>query len=119
MIDKFNITLKSPTCKFNDLNLLNNEEVECLLESIKEFFNQRNIIYDAELTVSNNEWEAKPEYPGAKFRKDATFNLSDLKHIEINADNILFKVGCFEKTYKIKVTDDFFFFFNWERAYYD
>ena len=57
MIDKYNIKLNPPNCRINDESLLENEEVNSLLDSITNFFSQQNIIYDAELTVSNNEWE--------------------------------------------------------------
>ena len=122
MIDKFNVKLNSPSCRINDNSLLANEELNSLLDSITDFFSQQNVIYTAELTVSNNEWDTVYNEFGERIgqkRKDISFDLSELTHIILDAGNIIFKVGFMEKIFKIPVTDKFFYFFEWEPGYYD
>lgn len=122
MICKYNVKLNPPTCKINDYQLLENEEVNSLLDSIADFFSQQNVIHDAELIVSNNEWDTVyNEFgkPIGQKRRDISFDLSELKEITLDAGNITFKVGFFEEIFKIPVTDKFFYFFEWEEDFYD
>lgn len=123
MIQGYNIKLNSPTIQYNSQELLNNEEIASLIKAIQEYFYQTNIIYNADLTLTNNEWENHRSKNGQlyKKRKDYTFRLMDLNKVILNDDNIEFHI--FDNnninTLKIKICKNFFWFFDWESSYYD
>lgn len=72
MITADNITFKPPMCMV-DQNRERNEEVDSLLDALTEFFSQRNVVFLADLTVSNNKWE---NLNGGRRRIDFTFPLN-------------------------------------------
>lgn len=114
MISQDNITLKPPMCMV-DQNREPNKEVDSLLEALAEFFSQINIVYLADLTVSNNEWE---DIKGGRKRKDFTFPLNSLVKVEVYSDKLVFTL-LDGRVHEMVVSKDFFWFFDWEPAYYD
>ena len=72
MITGYNLTLKPPKIIYKSENLIfNNHEVVELIKAIKEYFDQENVIYTAELTLSNNNWEThQSEFGPYKERQD-------------------------------------------------
>ena len=124
MITGYNLSLKPPQIIYKSENLIiNNSEVKDLIKAIKEYFNQVNVIYAADLTLSNNKWEkCQSEFGPYKKRKDYTFRLMDLTKIILYEDNITFiihnETGK-DINFNIKINKDFFWFFNWESSYYD
>lgn len=114
MIRQDNITLKPPMCMV-DQNRKKNEEVDSLLEALASFFSQINVVYLADLTVSNNEWE---DIKGGRKRKDFTFPLNSLVKVEVYSDKLVFTL-LDGRVHEMVVSKDFFWFFDWEPAYYD
>lgn len=114
MIRQDNITLKPPMCMV-DQNREKNEEVEKLLYALTSFFSQRNVIYFADLTVSNNEWV---DCDGCRKRDDFTFPLNSLVKLEVYSDRLVFTL-LDGRVHEMVVSKDFFWFFDWEPAYYD
>ena len=114
MIRADNITLKPPMCMV-DQNREKNEEVDSLLDALTEFFSQRNVVFLADLTVSNNEWE---DIKGGRKRKDFTVPLNSLVKVEVYSDKLIFSLldGSVQE---IVIGKNFFWFFEWEPAYYD
>jgi len=118
MIEGYGLKLSPPVIEHMYKSQILNEEVISLIHTIQQFFNQKNIIYDAELTVSNNEYEQlQTDYGSYKKRIDITFNLRYLKEIRIYVDYILFKTV--DEEYKVKTGKDFFYFLEWENSYYE
>ena len=124
MIAGYNLTLKHPIIKYHSQILIeNNSEVKELIQAIREFFNQENVIYNADLTLSNNEWVTlQSEFGSYKERKDYTFRLMDVYKIVLNSNSIDFYI--YEESgpdtcFHIKISKDFFWFFEWEQAYYN
>ena len=114
MIRADNITLKPPMCMV-DQNRERNEEVDSLLDALAEFFSQINIVYLADLTVSNNKWE---NCNGGRKRKDFTFPLNTLVKVEVYSDKLIFSL-LDGRVQEIVIGKNFFWFFDWEQAYYD
>ena len=114
MITADNITLKPPMCMV-DQNRKRNEEVDSLLDALTDFFSQRNVVYLADLTVSNNKWV---ECNGGKKREDLTFPLNSLVKVEVYSEKIIFSLldGA---SHTVLIGKNFFWFFDWEPAYYD
>lgn len=120
MICKTGIILKPPSLYIEETCNLNNPEINSLINSITEYFSQTNIVYDAELTVSNNEWEDIPGVPGARRRKDISFPLNELVEIHLKKDGITFKLNDLQETeHSLNVGENFFYFMDYERAFYD
>lgn len=119
MISTDNITLTPPMLyMYGDIV---NDEVKSLINSITDFFSQTNMIYLADLTVSCNEWEnIKDNYgvPLGKKRKDVIFPLNKLSRLDVYDDCLKFTLNN-DTVHTIKITQDFFYFFTWERDYYD
>ena len=121
MISGTNITLHPPTCEWKTTKLKDNPEVNSLLDCITEFFTQSETIYNATLTVTNNEWcELTGDFGNYRKRLDFGFNLMDLKKVTLYDKYIDFKVVVKGNTsnYRINVTDDFFYYLQWEDEYY-
>lgn len=124
MIMGYNLTLNPPKIKYESEELLlNNAEVQELIKAIKDYFKQVNVIYAADLTLSNNEWETcQTDFGSYKKRKDYTLRLMDLMEMTLYEDTIRFiinndngpDVDC-----KFKIGKDFFWFFEYESCYYD
>lgn len=124
MITGYNLTLKPPMIKKHSTNLLeNNDEIKELLKAITEYFNQENVIYNADLTLSNNEWEEyQLEFGSYKKRKDYTIRLMDIYEIILDTNSIEFHIYNDNKpnsSLLIEISKDFFWFFEWESAYYN
>lgn len=123
MIMGYNLTLKPPKIEYKSEELLlTNHEVQALIKAIKDYFNQENRIYSADLTLSNNEWETcQAEFGPYKKRKDYTFRLMDLTKIILYEDNITFIIYNGNRkdiNFNLKITKNFFWFFDWEPSYY-
>ena len=123
MITGYNLTLKPPKIIYKSENLIfNNPEVVELIKAIKEYFDQENVIYAADLTLSNNDWEThQSEFGPYKERQDYTFRLMDLTKIILYDDNITFIIyneAGKDIDFNLKITKDFFWFFDWESSYY-
>ncbi len=124
MIAGYNLTLKPPMIKKHSTELLeNNNEVKSLIKAIKEYFKQENVIYNADLTLSNNEWEEyQLEFGSYKKRKDYTIRLMDIYEIILDTNSIEFHIYNDNKpnsSLLIEIGKDFFWFFEWESAYYN
>ena len=121
MIYGYNLKLKMPEIVYKSTKQID-DEVLSLLKAIKDYFSQVNVIYRADLTISNNEWEDKRTEKGTKYkqRTDYTFCLMDLVKIELYDDCIKFIIhGIPDKVFKIPIRKDFFWFFEYESAYYN
>ena len=114
MIRADNITLKPPMCMV-DQNRERNEEVDSLLDALTEFFSQRNVVFLADLTVSNNEWD---NCNGGRRRKDFTFPLNSLVKLEVYSERLVFSL-LDDSVHEVVIGKNFFWFFEWEPAYYD
>ena len=124
MIAGYNLTLKPPMIKKHSTELLeNNNEVKSLIKAIKKYFKQENVIYNADLTLSNNEWEEyQLEFGSYKKRKDYTIRLMDIYEIILDTNSIEFHIYNDNKpnsSLLIEISKDFFWFFEWESAYYN
>jgi hypothetical protein len=116
MITKNGITLKPPLL-YIDEKSKPFSEVYSLINSLTEYFNQTDVIYDAELSVSNNDWEDVPGLPGCRKRQDITFSLNELTEIHVKPDKIIFKLT--QDEHSINLSKDFFYSIEYEEAYYD
>jgi len=124
MIAGYNLTLKPPMIKKQSTILLeNNNEVKSLIKAIKKYFKQENVIYNADLTLSNNEWEEyQLEFGSYKKRKDYTIRLMDIYEIILDTNSIEFHIYNENEpnsSLLIEISKDFFWFFEWESAYYN
>lgn len=124
MIAGYNLTLKPPMIKKHSTILLeNNNEVKSLIKAIKKYFKQENVIYNADLTLSNNEWEEyQLEFGSYKKRKDYTIRLMDIYEIILDTNSIEFHIYNENEpntSLIIEISKDFFWFFEWESAYYN
>lgn len=124
MIAGYNLTLKPPMIKKHSTELLeNNNEVKSLIKAIKEYFKQENVIYNADLTLSNNEWEEyQLEFGSYKKRKDYTIRLMDIYEIILDTNSIEFHIYNENEpntSLILEISKDFFWFFEWESAYYN
>ena len=93
-------------------------EVYNLINSITEYFSQTGTVYDAELTVSNNEWREISGLPGCRKRHDITFPLNELIEIRVKKDEIIFKLDD-DKEHSINLSNSFFYDLEYEDGYYD
>ena len=121
MISGTNITLHPPTCEWKNNGLKDNPEIKSLLDCITEFFTQSETIYNATLTLTNNEWyELTGDFGNYRKRLDFGFNLIDLKKITLHDTYIDFKVIVKgnASNYRVNITDDFFYYLQWEDEYY-
>ena len=117
MIRKNGLTL-TPPLLYIDEETKPVPEVYSLINSLTTYYSQTGIIYDAELIVSNNEWEYISELPGCKKRKDVSFYLNELKEMHIKQDKIIFKL--YEDIeYTINLSKDFFYSIEYEEGFYD
>jgi len=119
MIAADNVTLTPPMLYLH--GSIVNEEVTSLINCLTEFFSQTNVVYLADLTVSSNEWEVVKNRFGeniGKKRKDITFPLNSLKKLDVYEDCLVFTLVD-DVVYRVKLNKRFFYFFEWERAYYD
>ena len=124
MITGYNLTLKPPMIKKHSPKLLeNNNEVKSLIKAIKKYFKQENVIYNADLTLSNNEWEEyQLEFGSYKKRKDYTIRLMDIYEIILDTNSIEFHIYNENEpntSLILEISKDFFWFFEWESAYYN
>ena len=93
-------------------------EVYNLINAITEYFSQTGTVYDAELTVSNNEWREISGLPGCRKRHDITFPLNELIEIRVKKDEIIFKLDD-DKEHSINLSNSFFYDLEYEEGYYD
>ncbi|WP_296852526.1 hypothetical protein [uncultured Methanobrevibacter sp.] len=93
-------------------------EVYNLINAITEYFSQTGTVYDAELTVSNNEWREISGLPGCRKRHDITFPLNELIEIRVKKDEIIFKLDN-DKEHSINLSNSFFYELEYEEEYYD
>lgn len=122
MISGYNLKLKMPEIVYKSTKQIDDDEVLSLIKVIKDYFSQVNVIYRADLTISNNEWEDKCTEKGTKYKQrvDYTFCLMDLVKIELYDDCIKFIIhDSPDKVFKIPIRKDFFWFFEYESAFYD
>ncbi|WP_296882144.1 hypothetical protein [uncultured Methanobrevibacter sp.] len=119
MFSSVNICLNPPTMEVVEEDLLDNKEVCELLDSLTDYFSQTNVIYDAELTVTNCEYETvSGDFGVYRKRKDYSFNLRLLVSVKLFCDRIVFELANGLK-YTVLVGDDFLFFLEWEDSFYD
>lgn len=117
MIEGYGLKLTQPRINYRKKTLMTHPEIQEMLKSIREYFNQENIIYDAYITLTNNEYETIiGEYGAYKRRKDITFCLRYLIQIDIYKDKIIFKTV--DEDYQVNVGKDFLYFLEWESNYY-
>lgn len=119
MITADNITLTPPMLYMHGPVV--NNEVTSLINSLTEFFSQTNVVYLADLIVSCNEWEVIKNRFGeniGKKRKDISFPLNTLKRLDVYEDCLVFTLVD-DVVHRVKVNKRFFYFFEWEHAYYD
>lgn len=115
MISCANIQLIRPRINFR-------QKVECpevneLVETIDKYFQQTDNIYDCELICSNNEYRKHRGKFGTYLkREDISFNLRELKQLDIYRDRLVFKTVKTE--YCILISPDFFYFIECEEDYY-
>ena len=122
MISGTNITLHPPTCEWKTNGLKDNPEIKSLLDCITGFFAQSETIYNATLTLTNNEWfELNGDFGNYRKRLDFGFNLMDLKKVTLYDKYIDFNVvvNSNVSNYRVNVTDDFFYYLQWEDEYYN
>ena len=121
MIQGINITLSPPILEMKSLELKKFPEVNCLLESLTNYFSQNGIIYDAELIVSNCEYEElQSKFGKYKKRIDYSFKLRYLEKIVLYDECIEFHVldNDITNVIRVKVGKNFFYFLEWENEYY-
>ena len=111
------IILKPPLL-YMDENCQPIPEVYNLINAITEYFSQTGTVYDAELTVSNNEWREISGLPGCRKRHDITFPLNELIEIRVKKDEIIFKLDN-DKEHSINLSNSFFYEVEYEEGYYD
>lgn len=102
------------------INSLDNREVICLLNTLTKYYSQTGKVYHAELYISNNTWEpikSNGVTLGRK-RKDVLIDLSGLVEISVESGAIRFKYDTGDVV-DFPVTDDFFYYMEWEDDYYD
>ena len=117
MIQGTNIILKQPLIGFESKDLLDNPEINELLTDLKKYFKQKNIIYDADLILSNNEYAThQGKFGPYKKRIDITIKLRHITEITFYSKCIKFKST--NNEYYIEIMDDFFYFIEWEKDYY-
>lgn len=118
MFSGANLRLNKPTVQFDSKDLLDNPEVVNLLKSITEYYSQVNVIYDAELVLTNCEYETVYTDSGSyRKRKDYCFNLRHLDCVVFCSDKICFKLFNNVRVV-VPVGKDFMYFFEWEGDYY-
>ena len=115
MISAENVRLVPP--RINFIRKSTCPEVNSLVESVRKYFSQENIIHDCELVCSNNEYvKHQGEYGTYLKRHDVSFNLRELKEMNIYHDRIVFRTS--EKECSINIGKDFFYFIDCEEDYY-
>lgn len=122
MIQGINLRLSQPEMIWESEKLKKYPEVSLLIDSLVTYFKQKGIIYDADLTVSNNEWkEIQSDFGVYKKRIDHTFTLRYLKRVVFYDEYIEFTISNngIDNSTKVKVNKNFFYFFDWEKSYYD
>lgn len=121
MIQGINLTLNQPEIIWESEKLKKYPEIESLVDSLVTFFTQKGVIYDADLTVSNNEWkEIQSDFGAYNQRIDYTFSLMYLERVIFYEEYIEFNVldNDITNNIKVKVGKDFFYFLEWEKSYY-
>ncbi len=122
MIQGINLTLSPPEIIWKSEKLKKYPEIKSLINSLVTYFQQKGVIYDADLTVSNNEWEEKTtDFGPYKKRIDYTFKLRYLERVVFYDEYIEFNTfdNDINNNFRVNVGKDFFYFFDWEKAYYD
>ena len=122
MIQGINLTLSPPEIIWKSDKLKKCPEIQSLINFLVTYFNQKGVIFDADLTVSNNEWkEIRSDFGVYKKRIDYTFTLRYLKRVVFYDEYIEFTIfnNSIDNSTKVNVGKDFFYFFNWEKSYYD
>lgn len=122
MIQGINLTLSPPEIIWKSNKLKKHSEIESLMHSLVTYFKQKGVIYDAELTVSNNEWmEKQGDFGKYKQRIDYSFTLRYLTRVVLYDTYIEFNVldNDITNTIRVNIGKDFFYFFDWEKTYYE
>lgn len=122
MIQGINLTLSPPEIIWKSDKLKKCPEIQSLINSLVTYFNQKGVIFDADLTVSNNEWEEKQGDFGAyKKRIDYTFTIRYLERIVLYDEYIEFNFinKDINNNIRLKVSENFFYSCDWEKSYYD
>ena len=121
MIQGINLQLKSPKIIWKSEKLKKVPEIESLMNSLVTFFNQKNTIYDADLTMSNCEYKGIINDLGRyNERIDYTFNLRYLEQVVFYDEYIEFHILNNNSTdnFRVNVGKDFFYSLEWESGYY-
>lgn len=117
MIQGYNIKLKKPSIILEDKKLLKNDEIREMLERIDRYFEQENTIYDAHITITNNEYIRKYNKFGSYNKRiEETINLRHLTKITLYEDRITLNTT--DETITMPVGKNFIWFCEWEKAYY-
>ena len=118
MFSGANLRLNKPTVQFIDKELLDNHEVVNLLKDFTDYYSQSNVIYDAEVILTNCEYETVyGDFGSYRKRKDYTFNLRHLESIKFCYDKICFKLINSESLI-VPVGKNFMYSIEWEEDYY-
>jgi len=118
MIEGYGLRLEKPTLCIDSMELLGNDEVNDMLVMVDNYFKQENTIYDACLTITNNEYTTKyNKYGRYNERIEETINLRFLTKITLYEDKITFHTT--DEAHTIPVGKDFMWFCEWEKAYYE
>jgi len=116
-----NIRLNPPKIHIVSQKLLDNPEVKSLLDTVRKYYEQKNIIYYADLVMSNNKYETVySEFGDYKRRINVSFRLIDLTGVTVYDDHIIFDVidNTVTNHIRIDISKDFFYFVEWEDSYY-
>jgi len=116
-----NIKLKPPEITIISRKLLVNPEIKSLLETIREYYKQVQVIYYADLIMSNNEYETVySEFGDYKKRINTSFRLIDLTGVIVYDEYLIFTVidNTIINHIKVEISNDFFYFLEWEDGYY-
>lgn len=118
MIQGYNLKLKKPSRTIESRKLLQNDEIRDLLGRIDRYFEQENTIYDACLTITNNEYVKKYNKFGSYNKRiEETVKLRYLTEITLYEDRITLTTT--DETITMPVGKNFIWFCEWEKAYYD
>ena len=118
MISGYGLRLEKPALCIDSMELMANDEIHSMLKMIDNFFRQENTIYDACLTITNNEYQTKyGKYGKYNERIEKTINLRYLTKITLYKDRITFHTV--DEAITMPVGKDFMWQCEWEKTYYD
>ena len=120
MIKANNITLIKPKIIFKTDTLRENKEIISLICFIRSYFQQKNIIHDCELTLTNNEYETiQGKHGHYKKRINTTFQIRHLKKMILYDEHIDFHILNNDTitTHRIKISKNFLYILECEDDY--